>query len=448
MSRPLLSMEDRSFATVTDNMKRIAIIGAGISGLTAGYELKKLGFDVTVYEKEALVGGRMSTRVKDGFHFDIGADHLCNLYLHMKEYCKEFGIEWHRMQFDKYGLIKKHQTIPLAQGVNFFSKLRMTWHALTMKTIDELFDFNLIADHDNENAKHYAQRKLGKEASIYYVDGFTSAYQFHRSDEISIAPFLAIMNSIKRDGPLWNLHRTKGGMIALPQQLANRLNVKTSTTVRSVTGNTVTLESGESETFDAVIMTAPAPIALKLITDPTPETKHVLEQSKFAATISITFKIQKDLAPKRGVTWVPFVESEIVASISNQAMKGDDCTIGDTSLVSIWLHEAAALELMKKSDEEVSRAVRDELVRVTDWLTSASQLELHDLQRWDYAMPKFATGHQKLVRDYLKNHQGKNHLYLCGDYMNALWTEGVLRYGQRLAARIKTDLDSSSATQR
>jgi hypothetical protein len=33
-------MEDRPFATVADNMKRIAIIGAGISGLTAGYELK------------------------------------------------------------------------------------------------------------------------------------------------------------------------------------------------------------------------------------------------------------------------------------------------------------------------------------------------------------------------------------------------------------------------
>lgn len=55
---------------------------------------------------------------------------------------------------------------------------------------------------------------------------------------------------------------------------------------------------------------------------------------------------------------------------------------------------------------------------------------------------------QKLVRNYLKNHQGKNHLYLCGDYMNALWTEGALRYGQRLATQIKTDLDSSSATQR
>lgn len=424
-------------------MKRIAIIGAGISGLTAGYELKKLGFDVTVYEKEPLVGGRMSTRVKDGFHFDIGADHLCNLYFHMKEYCKEFGIEWQPMRFDKYGLIKRHHTIPLAEGVTLLSKLRMAWHTLTMKTVDELFDFNKIAEHDNEDAKQYAERHLGKEATAYYVDGFTSAYQFHRAEEISIAPFLAIMNSIKRDGPLWNLHRTKGGMIALPQKLAEQLNVKTSTTVASVTGTTVTLASGESATYDAVIVTAPAPITLQLITDPTPETKEVLQQSKFAATISLTFKLQKDMAPKKGVTWVPFVESQIVASISNQNMKGKDCTIGETSLISVWLHEGAAKDLMAKSDDEISAVVRNELVTVTDWLQDATLLTLHDIQRWDYAMPKFSLGHQKLVKNYLENHQGKNHLYLCGDYLNALWTEGALRYGQRLAKRIKTDLGTA-----
>lgn len=31
---------------------KIIIIGAGISGLTAGYHLKKAGFKVTIYEKE------------------------------------------------------------------------------------------------------------------------------------------------------------------------------------------------------------------------------------------------------------------------------------------------------------------------------------------------------------------------------------------------------------
>jgi renalase len=51
--------------------QRIAIIGAGISGLTLAQALKQ-SFDVTVYEKSRGVGGRMSTRSADPFYFDHG----------------------------------------------------------------------------------------------------------------------------------------------------------------------------------------------------------------------------------------------------------------------------------------------------------------------------------------------------------------------------------------
>ncbi len=428
-------------------MKRIAIIGAGISGLTAGHELKKVGFDVTVYEKEPLVGGRMSTRVKEGFHFDTGADHLCNLYTHMQAYCQEFDIEWQKMRFDTYGIVKRHRVVPLTSGIGFISKLRMAWMTKTMPRVDELFDFNSLVDQDVERASTVALRNLGREASDYYVDGFTSAYQFHRATELSLAPFLAVLNSIRRDGPLWNLHRTKGGMIALPEALAKGLCVKTSTPIQSIsttaTDATLTFPDQSTETVDAVIMTAPAPVARTLLKNPTPETTVLLEQTAFSSTISIAFRVQKNLVPKKGVTWIPFVESPIISSYSNQAMKGDECIQGDESLVSVWLHESAAKELMQKSEAELSTVIRHELSRVTDWLKNPNALTLHDLQRWEHAMPKFDLGHQRRVKIYLDEHQGKNRLYLCGDYMNALWTEGALRYGQRLAARLKTDLGSA-----
>jgi len=51
--------------------KRIAIIGAGISGLTLSRQLKDYA-DVVVYEKARGVGGRMSTRYADPFYFDHG----------------------------------------------------------------------------------------------------------------------------------------------------------------------------------------------------------------------------------------------------------------------------------------------------------------------------------------------------------------------------------------
>ena len=52
--------------------KKIAIIGAGISGLTLAQHFKECA-DVVVYEKARGVGGRMSTRYADPFYFDHGA---------------------------------------------------------------------------------------------------------------------------------------------------------------------------------------------------------------------------------------------------------------------------------------------------------------------------------------------------------------------------------------
>jgi renalase len=52
---------------------KIAVIGAGISGLTAGKFLEDHGFDVQVFDKARGPGGRMSTRREDSLEFDHGA---------------------------------------------------------------------------------------------------------------------------------------------------------------------------------------------------------------------------------------------------------------------------------------------------------------------------------------------------------------------------------------
>ena len=51
---------------------RIAIIGSGFGGLAEAIRLQSRGFDVTVYEKRPMVGGRAYQMVKDGYTFDMG----------------------------------------------------------------------------------------------------------------------------------------------------------------------------------------------------------------------------------------------------------------------------------------------------------------------------------------------------------------------------------------
>ena len=53
-------------------MKPTVIIGAGLSGLTAGYALQKSGKNVVILERAGCVGGLSRSLKMDGCVFDIG----------------------------------------------------------------------------------------------------------------------------------------------------------------------------------------------------------------------------------------------------------------------------------------------------------------------------------------------------------------------------------------
>jgi len=54
------------------NNMNVAIIGAGLTGLTTAYYLKKYGIDIQVYEKSDRTGGVIETHSEDGFIFEAG----------------------------------------------------------------------------------------------------------------------------------------------------------------------------------------------------------------------------------------------------------------------------------------------------------------------------------------------------------------------------------------
>jgi phytoene desaturase len=66
--------------------KTAVIIGAGIGGITTSIYLARQGYKVTVYEKNALPGGRCGQITRDGHRFDLGA----TIYLMPEIYRKVF----------------------------------------------------------------------------------------------------------------------------------------------------------------------------------------------------------------------------------------------------------------------------------------------------------------------------------------------------------------------
>ncbi len=72
-----------------NHQNRIAIIGAGISGITLAKNLSDFG-QVTVFEKSRGVGGRMSTRYVEVFSFDHGNQHFTARTKEFQDFLKPF----------------------------------------------------------------------------------------------------------------------------------------------------------------------------------------------------------------------------------------------------------------------------------------------------------------------------------------------------------------------
>lgn len=53
-------------------MKHIAVIGAGLGGLSAAISLAAKGFRVTVIERNTHIGGKMMPIITEGHRFDFG----------------------------------------------------------------------------------------------------------------------------------------------------------------------------------------------------------------------------------------------------------------------------------------------------------------------------------------------------------------------------------------
>ena len=65
-------MQWEGVTRMEDSRGQVIIVGAGVSGLTAGYLLARKGFKIVVIEKEDRVGGLARSFYYDNFFFDIG----------------------------------------------------------------------------------------------------------------------------------------------------------------------------------------------------------------------------------------------------------------------------------------------------------------------------------------------------------------------------------------
>ena len=81
----------------SENIK-VAVVGAGLTGLTTAFYLKKAGIPFVVFEKEKRAGGVIQTRRESGFTFEGGPNsgmlskpEVPELLEELKDDCTQIG---------------------------------------------------------------------------------------------------------------------------------------------------------------------------------------------------------------------------------------------------------------------------------------------------------------------------------------------------------------------
>jgi monoamine oxidase len=83
-------------AAAPNASRQVLVLGAGLAGLAAGYELKKAGYAVTVLEARTRPGGRVLTYrdpFADGLYAEMGAEYVDATDEFDHRYCKELGLK-------------------------------------------------------------------------------------------------------------------------------------------------------------------------------------------------------------------------------------------------------------------------------------------------------------------------------------------------------------------
>lgn len=168
----------------------VAIIGAGFSGLLAAYLLKKKGVEVTVYEKDFMVGGHCHTLSSGESLVELGTVFSFNASI--KELLKELKIEYSERltyrcfldgSYNKTEQIQSDEIASLIQELALLEKIlkqyepellntSYTWvHPDLLVTLDEFLTTHGLDTISKVIAPHLSSYGFGnvKETQAYYA---------------------------------------------------------------------------------------------------------------------------------------------------------------------------------------------------------------------------------------------------------------------------------------
>ncbi len=296
----------------------IGIIGAGMTGITAGFRLAQCGHNVTIYDKESFIGGLASAIPLGNTELDRFYHHIFVSDSDILNLIDELGIKdslnWYEPKNAIYIDNFLHPfTSPmdllLFKPISFFSRIGMGLLVLSSKFIKDYTPFESIT------AREWIIKRSGREAYEKIWEPLLKSKFDIDSDNVSGT---WIWNKFKLRGSSRgkNIGKEKlgymdGGFIALLKQMADYINgnggsIKLSSEVKSINctedGQVELITSNSKACYDKVLFTG----SPDLLADTCPELsrgyENTLRNIKYKANLCLILELSESLSPYYWIT--------------------------------------------------------------------------------------------------------------------------------------------------
>lgn len=459
---------------------RVAIIGGGIAGLSAAWELQQQGIDYTLLESADRLGGKVRTEIINGygnkpFVIEAGPDAFLTRKPWMMELARELGIDtrFSPVQKQRHSIyvLSQGKPVPMPKGLQLLvptdfraflqSPLFSWWGKLRM--LADLIIPPRRENHD-ESLAQFVTRRLGSEALDKLGDpllaGVYNAEAERQSMQATFPQFPALEREygslirgmrakqrISTENQQPSLISFESGAQEIVDALTSRLSgdIRLNTKVSGITDFAgqyqIKTQDGTLIEVDAIIVATPANVAATLLTEIAPKSAEQLCQMRFAGVGSISLAFyRKDVPhPLDGIGLViPSREKRRIDGITWSSSKWAHAAPAGYALLRVFFGGPHTRSMLDLSDEALLSVVRDELKAM---LGIHAEPLFWRAARWHDGYPQYDLGHQERV-SAIKAALPKR-ITLVGNSYHGVGVPDTIHHARETAQKVATELHKS-----
>jgi oxygen-dependent protoporphyrinogen oxidase len=422
----------------------VAIIGGGISGLTAAHALRKRQVPYLLLEAGPSLGGLIRTETRDGFLLEGGPDSMFALAPQGVDLCRELGLG-ERLVPANLGLrttyvLHRRRLHPLPEGVTLGIPTRIlpfvrsglfSWPGKLRMGLDLVLPGG--NGRGDESIASFLRRRFGQEAVERFGDPLLAGIHSGDPERLSVlATFPRLRELELRHGSLlrgfWSVpppkpapgatapaafYSLRGGLREVVDALVlglDRERIWTKAAVQKVSrapgGFSIVVQGGETVGARRVIVAAPGPRIAPALEGLVPGAARALAAIPFAssATALLGYRREDVGHPLDGYGLVvPRTEGLRTTALAFVSTKYPHRAPEGRVLLRGYLGGARDEEVMKLSDEEMADTVKREMgdvlglrgrpvvSRVFRWPGGTPQLEVGHLERMEAVQAEVAS---------------------------------------------------------